>query len=424
MGEAVREIFEIANVIAKEHNINSSAVIESLAEAIKISIAKKYGEDCVVKTSLDTQNQIFNIYIEKRVVETPKKHNEISLEEARKIDPNVNIGDYVDVEFDPEELGRIAVSTAKNVMSKMFKDLEKRVTYEDYTKKIGKIVTGEIWSVGVYNDCIVDFKNAIGILPKKEQSPGDKYVVGETIKAYVMDVLEEPKGVKLILSRTHPGFVKELFMKEVPEVRDGSVEIKAIAREPSKRTKVAVYSKDSKIDPIGTCVGAKGTRISAIVKELGDEKVDVIRWSANLSIYIKNALAPSKVSYIELYEDEKRAKVYVPDEEFSAAIGKMGVNVKLVAKLTGVNIDIIKESEMDKNIQEEKPKETEKTKEEIIDELMSVESITENLANKLYDSGIRSLEQLKTLTLDDLKNIKGIGEKRAQKIFDVLNQTT
>lgn len=421
MGEKVREIFEIANVIAKEHNINSQAVIESLAEAIKISIAKKYGEDSVVKTSLDSQNQIFSILIEKKVVDKPKNHNEISLEDAKKIDPNVNIGDYIDVEFDPEELGRIAVSTAKNVMSKMFKDLEKRVTYEDYTKKIGKIVSGEIWSVGVYNDCIVDFKNAIGILPKKEQSPGDKYVVGETIKAYVMDVLEEPKGVKLILSRTHPGFVKELFIKEVPEVRDGSVEIKAIAREPSKRTKVAVYSKDSKIDPIGTCVGAKGTRISAIVKELGDEKVDVIRWSANLSIYIKNALAPSKVSYIELFEDEKRAKVYVPDEEFSAAIGKMGVNAKLVAKLTGVNIDIIKESEMERSVNEEKH---EKTIEEVIEELMSIESITENLANKFYDSGIRSVEQLKTLTLDDLKNIKGIGEKRAQKIFELLNQTT
>jgi N utilization substance protein A len=417
----VREIFEIANVIAKEHNINSQAVIESLAEAIKISIAKKYGEDSVVKTSLDSQNQIFSILIEKKVVDKPKNHNEISLEAAKKIDPNVNIGDYIDVEFDPEELGRIAVSTAKNVMSKMFKDLEKRVTYEDYTKKIGKIVSGEIWSVGVYNDCIVDFKNAIGILPKKEQSPGDKYVVGETIKAYVMDVLEEPKGVKLILSRTHPGFVKELFIKEVPEVRDGSVEIKAIAREPSKRTKVAVYSKDSKIDPIGTCVGAKGTRISAIVKELGDEKVDVIRWSANLSIYIKNALAPSKVSYIELFEDEKRAKVYVPDEEFSAAIGKMGVNAKLVAKLTGVNIDIIKESEMEHSVNEEKH---EKTVEEVIEELISFESITENLANKFYDSGIRSVEQLKTLTLDDLKNIKGIGEKRAQKIFELLNQTT
>jgi N utilization substance protein A len=421
VGEKVREIFEIANVIAKEHNINSQAVIESLAEAIKISIAKKYGEDSVVKTSLDSQNQIFSILIEKKVVDKPKNHNEISLEAAKKIDPNVNIGDYIDVEFDPEELGRIAVSTAKNVMSKMFKDLEKRVTYEDYTKKIGKIVSGEIWSVGVYNDCIVDFKNAIGILPKKEQSPGDKYVVGETIKAYVMDVLEEPKGVKLILSRTNPGFVKELFIKEVPEVRDGSVEIKAIAREPSKRTKVAVYSKDSKIDPIGTCVGAKGTRISAIVKELGDEKVDVIRWSANLSIYIKNALAPSKVSYIELFEDEKRAKVYVPDEEFSAAIGKMGVNAKLVAKLTGVNIDIIKESEMEHSVNEEKH---EKTAEEVIEELISFESITENLANKFYDSGIRSVEQLKTLTLDDLKNIKGIGEKRAQKIFELLNQTT
>lgn len=415
----MKEIFEISNLIAREHNIQSQAVMESLAEAIKISIAKKYGENNIVKTLLDTQNQVFKIFIEKKVVEKVKHYNEITLEEAKKIDSNVNLDDSIDIEFDPEELGRIAVSTAKNVMSKMFKDLEKRVTYDDYTKKIGKMVSGEIWSVGVYNDCIVDFRNAIGILPKKEQSPGDKYVVGETIKAYVLDVLEEPKGVKLILSRTHPGFVKELFLKEVPEVRDGSVEIKAIAREPSRRTKVAVYSKDSRIDPIGTCVGAKGTRISAIVKELGDEKVDVIRWSTNLSIYIKNALAPSKVSYMDLLEEEKRARVYVPDEEFSAAIGKMGVNAKLVAKLTGVNIDIIKQSEM-----EAFGNKTEirgKTKDEILENLMSIESITNSIANKLYDSGITSKEQIKSIGLDGLTNIKGIGEKKAKRILKVLD---
>jgi len=343
--ETVSEIFDIAKQVSKEHNIPLEKVTEALAEAIKLAINRKYGEEVDARVEIDNENEEFNVYVKKKVVKNPVYENEISLQDARKIKKSAKIGDYVEEKIDAKSLGRIAVTSIKNVISKLFREIEKHSAYEEYKNYIGKLIVGEVWSIGAYNDVVVDFKNAIGILPKKEQGVNDKYVVGENVRAYVLDVLEEPKGVKLILSRTHPGFVKELFKKEVPEVKDGSVEIKAVAREPSRRTKVAVYSKDSRIDPIGTCVGSKGVRIAAIVKELGDEKIDVIKWSANPSIYIRNAMSPAKVISVDIDEDLKRARVYVDDEEYSMAIGKGGVNAKLVAKLTGYNIDIVKISE-------------------------------------------------------------------------------
>ncbi|WP_051453556.1 transcription termination factor NusA [Hippea sp. KM1] len=339
------EILQIAKKISEEHEIELSKVVEYLAEALKIAIQKKYGDEADVRIETDVDNEIFDVYVKKKVTERPMLDSQISIEEARKIKPDVKPGEYVEEKVDAKSLGRIAVTTIKNVITKLLRDIEKHKAYEEYKEYIGKIIVGEVWSIGANNNVIIDFKNAIGILPKREQGINDKYVVGEHIKAYVLDVIEEPKQVKLILSRTHPGFVKELFKKEVPEVREGSVEIKAVAREPSRRTKVAVYSKDSRIDPIGTCVGSKGVRIAAIVRELGDEKIDVIKWSADPSIYIRNAMSPAKVISVEIDEELKKAKVYVDDAEYSMAIGKGGVNAKLAAKLTGYNIDIAKISE-------------------------------------------------------------------------------
>ncbi len=351
----MNEIFDIAKQVSKDHNIPLEDVVNALGEAIKTAIVRKYGEDVETRIDVDMENEEFNVYVKRKVVENPRYESEINLEDARKIKKNASIGDYVEEKIDAKSLGRIAVTSIKNVISRLFREIEKHSAYEEYKNYIGKIIVGEVWSIGAYNDVVVDFKNAIGILPRKEQGINDRYIVGENVRAYVLDVLEEPKGVKLILSRTHPGFVKELFKKEVPEVKDGSVEIKAVAREPSKRTKVAVYSKDSRIDPIGTCVGSKGVRIAAIVKELGDEKIDVIKWSANPSIYIRNAMSPAKVISVDIDEDLKRARVYVDDEEYSMAIGKGGVNAKLVAKLTGYNIDIVKISEKEENQENAEP---------------------------------------------------------------------
>ena len=339
------EILDIAKNISEEYDIDLQKVVDYLADALKIAITKKYGDEAEVRIKTDIENNVFDVYVKKKVVERPMLDSQISLADAKKIKRGVKVGDYVEELVDAKSLGRIAVTTIKNVISKLLRDIEKHKAYEEYKDYIGKIIVGEVWSIGANNNVIVDFKNAVGILPRREQGINDKYVVGENIRAYVLDVIEEPKNVKLILSRTHPGFVKELFAKEVPEVREGSVEIKAVAREPSRRTKVAVYSKDSRIDPIGTCVGSKGVRIAAIVRELGDEKIDVIKWSADPSIYIRNAMSPAKVISVDIDEELKKARVYVDDEEYSMAIGKGGVNAKLAAKLTGYNIDILRISE-------------------------------------------------------------------------------
>ena len=347
------EILDIAKKISEEHDINLETVTDYLADALKIAITKKYGDEAEVRIEKDIENDVFDVFVKKKVTKNPMRENEISLEEAKRIKKNAKEGDYIEEKVDARSLGRIAVATIKNVITKLLRDVEKHKAYEEYKKKIGEIVAGEVWSIGANNNVIIDFKNAIGILPKREQGINDKYVVGEVVRAYVLDVVEDPKNVRLILSRTHPGFVKELFKKEVPEVREGSVEIKAVAREPSRRTKVAVYSKDSRIDPIGTCVGSKGVRIAAIVRELGDEKIDVVKWSADPSIYIRNAMSPAKVISVEIDEDLKKAKVYVDESEYSMAIGKGGVNAKLAAKLTGYNIDILKISE--KESSEESP---------------------------------------------------------------------
>ncbi len=347
------EILDIAKKISEEHDIDLQTVVDYLADALKMAITKKYGEEAEARIDKDVDKGVFDVYIKKKVVKTPMRESEISLADARKIKRGVKEGDYIEEKIDTRSLGRIAVTTIKNVITKLLKDVEKHKAYEEYKKKIGEIIAGEVWSINSNNNVIVDFKNAIGILPKREQGINDKYVVGEVVRAYVLDVVEDPKNVRLILSRTHPGFVKELFKKEVPEVREGSVEIKAVAREPSRRTKVAVYSKDSRIDPIGTCVGSKGVRIAAIVRELGDEKIDVVKWSADPSIYIRNAMSPAKVISVEIDEDMKKAKVYVDEAEYSMAIGKGGVNAKLAAKLTGYSIDILKIEEREQEVSDE-----------------------------------------------------------------------
>ncbi len=339
------DILDVAKKISEEHDIDLGIVADYLSDALKVAITKKFGDEAEVRIEKDVNKNTFDVFVKKKVVKNPIRDNEMSLEEAKEIKENAKLGDYIEEKVDAKSLGRIAVTTIKNVITKLLRDVEKHKAYEEYRKKIGEIIAGEVWSIGANNNVIIDFKNSIGILPKREQGINDKYVVGEIVRAYVLDVVEDTKNVRLILSRTHPGFVKELFRKEVPEVREGSVEIKAVAREPSRRTKVAVYSKDSRIDPIGTCVGSKGVRIAAIVRELGDEKIDVVKWSADSSIYIRNAMSPAKVISVEIDEELKKAKVYVDESNYSMAIGKGGVNAKLAARLTGYNIDILKISE-------------------------------------------------------------------------------
>ncbi|MCD6133293.1 MAG: transcription termination factor NusA [Deltaproteobacteria bacterium] len=407
----MRELFELAASIAKEHDLSVDELLDVIKDAMKTAAQRKFGKDVPVEVVVDKERELFQVYVEKKVVSHPQNAGEISLSEAKKYKENVRRGSRVKVPIDPKEMGRIAVSTAENAVLKMFKEAEKRSTFEEYEKKEGKIITGTVWSVDVDGNIIVDFKNTMGVLPRREQSPADKFIVGDTIKVYLLSVRREARGVKLILSRTHPDFVKELFVREVPEVREGEVEIKAVAREPGQRTKVAVYTKDSRIDPVGTCVGSKGVRITAVVKELGDEKIDVIKWSHNASVLIANSISPARALAVEVDEENRKARVVVSDEDFPIAIGKKGINARLAAKLTGYNIDIVKSSEYDW-------KEEGKKEEEILKEFCKFKGVGEKVARGLYEAGYESVDDLRRAGKKALLNIKGLSKKRADLIWE------
>jgi N utilization substance protein A len=405
----MRELFELVASIAKEHDLCIDELLDVIKDAIKAAAQRKFGENVPIELVVDREKGLFQLYVEKKVVSHPQSAGEISLSEAKNYKENARRGSKLKVLIDPKEMGRIAAATAENAVLKMFKEAERRSTFEEYEKKEGKIITGTVWSVDVYGNIIVDFKNTMGVLPQREQLPVDKFIVGDTIRVYLLSVRREAKGVKLALSRTHPGFVRELFVKEVPEIRDGVVEIKAVARGLGQRTKVAVYAKDSRIDPVGTCVGAKGVRITAVVKELGDEKIDVIKWSHNASVLIANSISPAKALAVEIDEENRKAIVVVSDEDFPIAIGKKGINARLAAKLTGYNIDIVKSSEY--NWKEE-------GEEEIIRKFCQLKGIGEKVAETLYNAGYESVDDLKRAGKKALLNIKGLGKKRGNLIWE------
>ncbi|MCD6130072.1 MAG: transcription termination/antitermination protein NusA [Deltaproteobacteria bacterium] len=408
----MKGLFELAASIAKEHDLSIDELLDVIKDAMKAAAQRKFGEDIPVEVVVDKEKGLFQLYVEKKVVSHPQSAGEISLSEAKNYKENARRGSKLKVLIDPKEMGRIAAATAENAVLKMFKEAERRSTFEEYEKKEGKIITGTVWSVDVHGNIIVDFKNTMGVLPQREQSPADKFIVGDIIRVYLLSVRREARGVKLILSRTHPGFVRELFVKEVPEVRDGGVEIKAVARGPGQRTKVAVYAKDSRIDPVGTCVGSRGVRITAVVKELGDEKIDVIKWSHNASVLIANSISPARALAVEIDEENRKALVVVTDEDFPIAIGKKGINARLAAKLTGYNIDIVKSSEY--NWKEE----GEEEEEEIVKEFCQLKGIGEKVAETLYNAGYESVDDLKRAGKKALLNIKGLGKKRGNLIWE------
>lgn len=410
----MKELFELVTSVAKEHELSVDELLDVIKDAVKSAVERKFGDDVPIEVVIDKEKKLFQVFVEKKVVAHPKGVGEISLAEAKDYKKIARRGSKIKVPVDPKELGRIAATTAENVILKMFREVERRSTFEEYEKKRGKIITGTVWSVDVHGNIIVDFKNTMGVLPYREQSPADKFTVGDIIKVYLLDVRKEARGVKLVLSRTHPGFVKELFVREVPEVRDGVVDIKAVARGPGQRTKVAVYTKDSHIDPVGTCVGSRGVRITAVVKELGDEKIDVIKWSHNTSVLVGNSISPANALAVEIDEENKKAVLVVSDEDFPIAIGKKGINAKLAARLTGYNIDIIKSSEYDWKEEGEE--------QEIVKEFCQLKGIGKKVAEALYSAGYESIDDLKRAGRKALFNIKGLGKRRCDLIWKYITQ--
>jgi N utilization substance protein A len=334
--------------LAKEKGINKELLIEAIETSLVSACKKNFGTSQNIKVSIDRENGDVVVYAQKNVVEEVENDAlEISLVDARKIKVNYEIGDIVDIEVTPKNFGRIAAQTAKQVVVQRIREAEREIIFNQYITKEKDIITGIIQRKERKN-VIINLGKTEAILPPNEQIIGEEYNFNARIKVYVLEVKQTTKGPQINVSRTHPELVKRLFEQEVPEVYEGIVEIKSISREAGSRTKMAVYSNDLEVDPVGACVGQNGQRVNVIVNELRGEKIDIIQWSENPKEYIASSLSPSKVVEVVVNEDDKSAKVVVPDYQLSLAIGKEGQNARLAAKLTGWRIDIKSESQAKK----------------------------------------------------------------------------
>lgn len=362
----VKEFITALDEVEKEKGISKDYLVEAIEEALVKAYKQNYDADenaDNVKVTIDKITGEIHVYSAREVVEEfPVPELEISLEEAQKIDKRYNIGDVVNIEVKPKDFGRIAAQKAKQVVVQKIREAEKDMIFTEFNDKKGEIVTGLIQKADG-KLVVLDLGKLEGVMPQKEQIPTENYRVNDKIRGYVLQVEKGLKGTpQVIVSRSHPDFVRKLFEFEIPEIYEGLIEIKSVSRDPGSRSKVAVYSKDENIDPVGSCVGQKGVRIQNIINELNGEKIDVIEWNEDPAIYIAAALLPAQVMAVDVREEEKFAQVIVPDDQLSLAIGKSGQNARLAARLTNWKIDIKSESQIRElllSMQEESEEESE-----------------------------------------------------------------
>jgi N utilization substance protein A len=343
------EFMDALEQVEKEKGISKDILLDAIETALASAYKRDQKAAQSIEVRIDPDTGEFHVYTHKTVVEEVEdEKNEISLEDAQRIDPIYELSDLVEFEIYPKEFGRIAAQTAKQVVVQRIREAERSIIYDEFSNRVGDLITGIIQRYEQRN-IFIDLGRIEGILPANEQMPNERYEQGMRVKTYIVEVKKTTKGPQVLLSRTRTGLLKRLLELEVPEIQDGLVEIKSVAREPGYRSKVAVYSRDPQIDPVGSCVGSRGIRIQMIVRELKGEKIDVIPWSADPIEYIVSALSPAKVSEVKILPSKKMAIVIVPDFQLSLAIGKEGQNVRLAAKLTGWKIDIKSESQAENN---------------------------------------------------------------------------
>lgn len=340
------EFMEAIHELEKEKGIRKELLIEAIETALITAFKKNFNSAENVRVSIDEEGQV-NVYAVKEVVEEVEdSFLQLTIEEAKEITKKdkIEIGETVEIEVTPRDFGRIAAQTAKQVVVQKIREAERGIVFEEYANKESDIMTGVIQRIEKGN-IFIDLGKTEAVLPVNERVQNEEYNIQERLKLYILEVKKTSKGPQIVVSRTHPGLVKRLFELEVPEIHDGAVEIVSISREPGSRTKIAVKSTVENVDPVGACVGQKGSRVQAVVNELKGEKIDIIKWDKDPNVYISNSLSPSKVTSIEVNEDGKSARVVVPDYQLSLAIGKEGQNARLAAKLTGWKIDIKSESQ-------------------------------------------------------------------------------
>ncbi|MBM3491240.1 MAG: transcription termination/antitermination protein NusA [Alphaproteobacteria bacterium] len=402
------ELLQIADAVAREKVIEVEVVIEAMAEAIQRAARSKYGQENEIRAEIDRKTGEVKLYRLLEVVETVENDTvQIGRNTAQVRNPDARVGDLLSEPLPPIDFGRIAAQTAKQVIVQKVRDAERKRQYEEYKDRIGEIVNGIVKRVE-YGNVLVDLGRAEAIVRRDELLPRESFRQGDRIRAYIYDVRQETRGPQIFLSRTHPQFMGKLFEQEVPEVYDKIIELKSVARDPSSRAKIAVWSRDSSIDPVGACVGMRGSRVQAVVNELQGEKIDIIQWSADPATLLVNALAPAEVVRVVLDEESHKFEVVVPDDQLSLAIGRRGQNVRLASQLTGWAIDIVTESEQSERRQAEMQR--------LTDEFMSKLDVDEMMAKLLATEGFSSVEELAYVPIEELAGLEGFDEGLAEAL--------
>jgi N utilization substance protein A len=386
-------------------------LIEAIEKALLQAARKRYGTHRQVSVSIDRDTGEIKVIAPKKVVEIMTDFStQIPVEEALTIDPKAEVGQVIEVEAMPRDFGRIAAQTAKQIVAQRIREAERENIYEEYRDREGEIVSG-IVQRHEYNDVILELDKTEALLPYREQVRGEEYRRGDRLRALIIEVRPDSRGLQVVLSRTHPDLLKRLFELEVPEIYDGLVEMKAVAREPGDRSKIAVTTNVENLDAVGTCVGMRGSRVQMVVHELGGERIDILSWSQVPETFIASALSPAKIVSVSLDEDEKSAGVVVPDDQLSLAIGRRGQNVRLAAKLTGWNIDIKSQSEAEAEAKEKIARSIFKS-----EPVTDLEGVGAKIAEKLQEAGFLSIEDIAEADVEHLSEVPGIGEKTAEKL--------
>jgi N utilization substance protein A len=402
------ELLQIADAVAREKLIDRELVLEAMEDSLGKAARSRYGADYDIRAFIDRKTGEIAMSRAMEVVEKIENHfTEIPLSEARLKNPEADVGDFITEPLPAMDFGRIAAQTAKQVIIQKVRDAERERQYEEFKDRVGEIINGQVKRVE-YGNVIVDLGRAEAIIRRDQLIPRETYRVGDRIRAYIRDVRAEARGPQIFMSRTAPEFMAKLFGMEVPEIYDGIIEVKAVARDPGSRAKIGVISHDSSIDPVGACVGMRGSRVQAVVNELQGEKIDIIPWNSDAATFIVNALQPAEVTKVVMDEDAQRIEVVVPDEQLSQAIGRRGQNVRLASQLTGWDIDIMTEAEESERRQTEFNERS----------AMFIEKldVDEMVAQLLVSEGFTSLEEVAYVALDELTMIDGFDEETAAEL--------
>lgn len=401
------ELQSVVEYMERERGIDRETVIVAIESALVSAAKKSMGANRDMRVHIDRKTFDISAFVQTIVVETVTSPTEqLSVREAKRFKADAQVGEFIDVPIPPQKLGRIAAQVAKQAIMQKIRQAEKERVFDEYKDRAGDIVSGTVRRFD-RNDIVVDLGRAEAIMLSRERVPTEEYQPGDRIRAFVLRVDNEGGGPEIVLSRTHPEFVRRLFELEVSEIADGTVEIKGIAREPGFRSKIAVLSHDDKVDPVGACVGMKGIRVKNIVRELSGEKIDIVRWNPDIKTFVSNSLAPAKLSAIEIDEDIQQVIVTVDPDQLSLAIGKKGQNARLTAKLTGWKVDI----------QKDESKETFEDKvAKAVASLAAIEGITPEQAQNLVTSGFLNPEGILAADIEDLELIEGFDSETAQAI--------